>query len=538
MISLNIKKFLAIAIGMILLASACKSVVNSYNFKQNYKSVNEVLHHQDSVTVATFLKAHMHNGDVYVIKDKWELDAEEGAIIAESIHYDFQRTILNAGMDTIPIEGVAIFETNNPIKNRESEKIEQLTILTAIDAILGVLCVTIPKACFGSCPTFYLDDTDDFHFAEAEGFSNAIAPSLEYTDIDAMQTRYMDVKELTLTMKNEALETHCVKKANLLAYPVDEGERVHHSIADQFYLSNETYVPNAATGPEGDFLSTILTKDKNERFSLSDGDNLSSKEGLIIDFDNIPTESELGLSISFRQSMMTTYFIYSAMGYMGDEVGDMFAHLERNKEAGEKLNDGIKTELGEIDIYVWDEANAKWVFENGFYETGPIAINKEIIKLNSSAHNGQLKIKIILNKGLWRIDQISLVNVIKEVQPMELEAHEVVKNSKIDNEIMKDLISDENYVISMPGDEFTFQYNFPEDGKTYELFLKSRGYYLEWMRASWIKDKDLAKLWQMVEHPVRYLKSEAHHYKQYEAEMEEQFWNSKIDTDNFSYETE
>ncbi len=538
MISPNFKKLLAIAIGIILLASACKSLVNSYNFKQNYKSVNEVLHHQDSVTVATFLKAHMKNGDVYIIKDKWELDTEEDIIIAKSSHYDFQREIQSNGMAFIPLDEVAIFETNNPIQSNEKKRVGQLTILTALDAALGVLCLSIPKACFGSCPTFYLDDTDDFHFAEAEGFSNAIAPSLEYTDIDAMQVRYIDEQPLSLTMKNEALETHCVKKADLLAYPINAGERVYQSTYDRFYLSNHSYAPKSATGPEGDFLATILEDDKNERFSHSDANNLSSKEELIIDFDQVTNNSELGLSIAFRQSMMTTYFIYSAMGYMGDEVGDMFAKLERNKESADKLNNGIKAELGEIDIFTWDEAEQEWKFENGFYETGPIAINKEIIKLKSHAKDGQLKVKIVLNKGLWRIDQISLINLVKEVQPIEIQAHELVKNSVRENDLLNELNSEENYVISMPGDEFTFKYTFPESDKHYELFLKSRGYYLEWMRSNWIKDKNLMKLWQMVEQPKQYLKSEAQNYKLYEAEMEEQFWNSKIDTDNFSYETE
>ena len=33
----------------------------------------------------------------------------------------------------------------------------------------------------------------------------------------------------------------------------------------------------------------------------------------------------------------------------------------------------------------------------------------------------------------------------------------------------------------------------------------------------------------------KYLKMEAANYKQYETGMEADFWNSKIDTENFSY---
>lgn len=40
------------------------------------------------------------------------------------------------------------------------------------------------------------------------------------------------------------------------------------------------------------------------------------------------------------------------MGYMGDEVGDIFAKIESNKEINEKLKGGIKKELGDIEIYL------------------------------------------------------------------------------------------------------------------------------------------------------------------------------------------
>jgi hypothetical protein len=63
----------------------------------------------------------------------------------------------------------------------------------------------------------------------------------------------------------------------------------------------------------------------------------------------------------------------------------------------------------------------------------------------------------------------------------------------------------------------------------------SKGYYLEWMRQHWLKDKNLIKLQQMVNNPYKFLKQEAKNYKQYETTMEQEFWNSKIDTKKYSY---
>lgn len=55
------------------------------------------------------------------------------------------------------------------------------------------------------------------------------------------------------------------------------------------------------------------------------------------------------------------------------------------------------------------------------------------------------------------------------------------------------------------------------------------------MRSHWIKDENIPKLKQMVNNPKRFLKEEAKNFKKYETSMEEAFWNSKIDTKNFSY---
>ena len=87
----------------------------------------------------------------------------------------------------------------------------------------------------------------------------------------------------------------------------------------------------------------------------------------------------------------------------------------------------------------------------------------------------------------------------------------------------------------MPGSEYKFNFTLPESEHDYELFLYSKGYYLEWMRESWIQKPDLLKLKEMVENPNKFLKSEAENYKRYEHTMEEQFWDSRIDTKVFSY---
>jgi hypothetical protein len=275
-------------------------------------------------------------------------------------------------------------------------------------------------------------------------------------------------------------------------------------------------------------------EDKHERFSFSDANNLSSKEEIFLTFDHVYNAEDLGLILNFRQTLMTTYLFYSAMGYMGDNVGDIFAILETDQEMRNKF-DATTKELGQIDIYSWNEQINGWEIENRIYETGPIAINKQFIPLKNLSFDSTVKLKLVLNKGLWRIDYVALTNIKEKVKPIEIAPGSILNKGKPDNTALSEITDPGKHLISMPGSEYKFNFTLPNPDTDYELFLYSKGYYLEWMREHWIKDKDLLKLKQMVDNPKKYLRDEAKSYKQYESVMEQVFWNSKIDTKTFSY---
>jgi hypothetical protein len=146
-----------------------------------------------------------------------------------------------------------------------------------------------------------------------------------------------------------------------------------------------------------------------------------------------------------------------------------------------------------------------------------------------------IKIKLVLNKGLWRLDYFALTNIKEKVTPVEISPYEIFNKNKIDTAALSAINDPEKHLISMPGSRYKFNFTLPIPNQDYELFLYSKGYYLEWMREHWLKDKDLLKLRQMIVNPKRYLEKEAASYKKYETQMEQEFWNSKIDTQNFSY---
>ena len=136
-----------------------------------------------------FLKAHMHDGKVYILSS-WQVDSENQAVTGQGEVLNVNREILETGEFTIPVDSVAIFETNTvdiPPEIQEKATITACAIGCAVGVPLSIAiyCAANPKACFGSCPTFYVSDGNQ-SVLQAEGFSASVAPALEASDIDAL----------------------------------------------------------------------------------------------------------------------------------------------------------------------------------------------------------------------------------------------------------------------------------------------------------------------------------------------------------------
>ena len=82
-------------------------------------------------------------------------------------------------------------------------------------------------------------------------------------------------------------------------------------------------------------------------------------------------------------------------------------------------------------------------------------------------------------------------------------------------------------LVTGPGDEYRLVYELPDDGADHELFLESRGYYLEWIRDDWVRQADRAHATSMLRNPRKALRQLAPEFKHQEASLEREFWNSR-----------
>ena len=216
---------------------------------------------------SAYLKVHAKDGQLYVLSE-WSVDEAARQISGLGERLSLARERLEAGRLTVSLDDVALIETNVV---QRSPAIAALAVVTGISVAVTAFCIADPKACFGSCPTFYVDGAAGAPI-HAEGFSSSISPSLEARDVDALyRARPGTDGAVTVTMKNEALETHVVRHVRLLAAARPSGGRVLATLEGEFREATDVRALEACDAEEGDCRSLVQAFDGIERFGVADG---------------------------------------------------------------------------------------------------------------------------------------------------------------------------------------------------------------------------------------------------------------------------
>jgi hypothetical protein len=263
--------------------------------------------------------------------------------------------------------------------------------------------------------------------------------------------------------------------------------------------------------------------DQSERFSTADPADLASKEIVEVRFSNVP-RGKSGLIIGSRQTFMTTFLFYQGMAHAGSNMPYYLAEVESGNKSMQRHMTRIWDMLGGIEILV-QKKNGKWEKAGELDEMGPIAADIQLVTLPETGD--EVNIRLRMTKGLWRIDQLALVKLDREVQPLRIKPSRVMRDSVEDETAKRWLTDTSQYLVTFPGDRYELVYDLPGNGQGLELFLYTRGYYIEWMRENWIKEENNLKMAIMFSFPRYYLKMMAPDFKLVEPGMEESFWNSR-----------
>ncbi|HEU5304618.1 MAG TPA: hypothetical protein VFU40_08240 [Gemmatimonadales bacterium] len=466
-----------------------------------------------------YLKAHLRSGYVYVL-DSWQVDTSGTLVTGRGSLLTANRAVENQGEFRLPVDSVALFETN--VLHRGGA-VTALSVMTGITAAVTAVCIADPKSCFGSCPTFYVADSTG-PFLHAEGFSASIAPALEAVDVDALYRARVTSRDFQLHLRNEALETHVVRYADVLAAPRAPGERVFLTPDGQFRPATQLRPPSYCRDAGGNCLQAVAAFDRRERFSLADSTDLATRETIDLEFDADAWE-ELGLVVTFRQSLMSTYLLYQTLAYLGTHAPSALAALATGGQAARDRADGLGRLLGRIEVLAPDSAG-EWVPVGSAGETGPLAPDTKVIPL-ARAGGRAVRVRLQLTRGLWRIDYLALARLGEPVQPVRIAPGLVKRAGQEDSAAWRALVDTGKALVTLPGDAYDLIYRLPAHPEQYELFLESRGYYLEWMRREWLAEENPVLAAQILLDPAGALRTLAPAFKRQEPEMEKRFWNSR-----------
>ena len=466
-----------------------------------------------------YLKAHLRTGYVYVL-DSWAVDSSGTLVTGHGSLLTPNRAVEKEGQFQLPVDSVALFETN---LLQRSGSVAALAVMTGVTAAVTGACIASPKTCFGSCPTFYVNDTAGPSL-QAEGFSASVAPALEAVDVDALYRAQVTGRDFHVHLRNEALETHVIRYVDLLAVPRPPDGRVFLTPEGQYRPATMLRRPAACVGAEGDCLAAVTSFDGRERSSPADSLDLATREIIDLTFDSVAA-GDLGLVITSRQSLMSTYLLYQTYAFLGTHAPSALASLATGGRTARRRADALGRRLGRIDVMVPD-STAGWVLVDSVGETGPLAADTKVVRLPPS-DRGPLRIRLRLTRGMWRIDYVALARLGEAIQPFRVAPAMVERADQDDSAAWRALVDSTKSLITMPGDEYDLVYHLPDQPERYELFLESRGYYLEWMRREWLAEENLGSAAQILLDPAGALRTLAPAFKRQEPELERLFWNSR-----------
>jgi hypothetical protein len=381
-------------------------------------------------------------------------------------------------------------------------------------------CAANPKACFGSCPTIYTV-TDGDTLLQAEGFSSSIAPVLEAADIDHLYRTGPRRGDVRLELVNEALETHVIRYAHLRAVPLRGAQRAVQGLDGGFWYVGPPVAPTRCTGHDGDCLTALAAFDGVERTSRTDSTDLGAREVVTLTFAG-PAVGR-GLVVASRQSLVSTYLFYQALSYLGTSAGEWLAALSRGDPAVLAAAHRSRDALGGIDVDV-ARPDGRWQRIGSISEYGPLAADVRVLPLPDLP--GPVQLRLVMAQGAWRLDWAALATLEGAATPERVRPAMVWRDGRPDARALARLTDTTTALVTLPGDRYVIGYALPATAYRHELFLETRGYYLEWMRREWLAEEDPVLAAQLFTDPRGLLRRVAPAFKRVETGMDSLFWRS------------
>ncbi|MYD00656.1 MAG: hypothetical protein F4X13_15495 [Gammaproteobacteria bacterium] len=436
------------------------------------------------------VKAHLVDGSTIVFSDGITID--NSLVTGDGARYDIRLNPVGAvpGVALDSVLAMESFRTETDV----IRSISSVYLHTAAGALLAA-------AIFGSCPTVYSDGTG-VELLEAEAFSYSIAPLFESRDVDRLAVGVDDQGEVRLEVRNEALETHYINHFELIevghasheqVVPDPEGRpvRLGSPLALQHAADRDGRdVTELLSRPDGILYTSSVSRIENAIASVPG----EVEDHIELDLTVPLGTGQIGLHLRLRNSLLATVLFYDmmlgdrgarALDWLGQDLGEIGPAVELGQWAADNL--GMRISV--LESGTWREVAR-------IPDKGPLAWDDVavVVPVSPDRTEASVRIRLAFPADHWRIDHVTPFETARyaEGRVVPLSMIQALDGSDQTDMLANLASADDSYLVTSPGHAFEVVFrpgvDARQDGRNRSrtFFLASQGYYIEWVRQSWL----------------------------------------------------
>ncbi|MCH8125076.1 hypothetical protein IIC38_03830 [candidate division KSB1 bacterium] len=367
---------------------------------------------------------------------------------------------------------------------------------------LSLYCISCPKCCFGSCPTVY-GLTEENYDLQAELFSYSISKYFQESDLDRVSKEITNKKQFRIRLSNEALETHYINQFVILKVDHQEGTEVYPTSSGELLSINRLTSPVHVINSMGEIVTQRIENKDNDCYRSDWGivrnlSNDNTTDWLDITLDVPRDRQNVNMVVRMRNTLLSTILFYDVvLASQGIHAIEWTEKMNTDPLYASKFNSLYKSYAG---IKVKIHQNGQWQQVTTIGDVGPL-LWKDVgvkipIQIDDSDIDNKLLIRLEFFPDNFMIDYIGYEENsqsseslhIKEFLPESIYDDSGTVRNDILSLIQKD---DSQFLVTNPGESYYFDYNIDHtnDMET-TLFIRSKGYYTEWIRGEWLTTRE------------------------------------------------
>jgi hypothetical protein len=358
----------------------------------------------------------------------------------------------------------------------------------------ALYCLSNPKACFGSCPTVYTSDGENWNY-EAELFSYSVSTLLESRDLDRIAQPVPSDGRLNVRIANEALESHFINLFRLVAVRHPQGTQVFPTTDGEVVAVRELHPPVSVQNSEGvDVLPHVGGWD-DDPYRSDTAMVRQVETGRTSDWIDLRVRApenarSVTMVLRLKNTLLSTVLFYGVvLGSQGIQAIEWTQRMNTDPLYASQFRAVYSAFSG---IRIQALRHGSWDPVASIHDVGPVGWKSVAARIPLEGER-DLTVRLEFFPDNIMIDYVGFAFQGDEAIPVSAAEVEPVGLYDRGGAARPDVLSlikcdDGTYLETDPGDTYRITYDIaPAGNEATTLFVRSKGYYTEWVRGEWVR---------------------------------------------------